>query len=185
MNEEPSKRPQGGLQARLTYAGADGAGAQGSAGPGAPEAEIPISAGASLGARVLAFIVDWVVLAILYTVALGAAAILGLVTLGLLWGPLLALMPLLPIAYHTGLMASPRRATLGQSLMGLRVISTTDPTGPGWVQALISVVLFYAGLMLTSGLILIWALFDDRKRCLHDILSGTRVVREGFGGRAD
>ena len=189
MSEEPSKRPDGGLQSKLTYAGAggggDGAGNRTAGGGTTREAEIPVSAGASLGARVLAFIIDWVILGLLYTVALGTAAILGLVTLGLLWAPLVALLPRLPIAYHTGLIASPRRATLGQSLMGLRVVSTTDTAGPGWVQALISVVLFYAGLVLTSGLILIWALFDDRGRCLHDILSGTRVVREGFGGHAN
>lgn len=183
MSEEPSKRPEGGLHSRLTYAG--GADTRAADGSRAHEAEIPVSAGASLGSRVLAFLIDWVILLILYTVGMGAAAILGLVTFGLLWGPLLALLPLLPIVYHTGLVASPRRATLGQSLLGLRVVSTTDPAGPGWVQALIGVVLFYAGLMLTSGLILIWALFDDRGRCLHDILSGTRVVREGFGGRPD
>jgi len=186
MSAQMPERPNGGLQTRLGYSGTQGAGTghHGPDGAGQGRREIPEAAGASPGTRIAAFIIDWVILLVLYGLGTAAAAILGILTLGLLWGPLVALLPLLPLAYHTVFLASPRHATPGQALMGLRAISVTDPEGPGWVQALITVLLFYAGLLLTSGLILVWALFDDRGRCLHDILSGTRMVRDGFAGAA-
>ena len=170
MSANGSDRPQGGLVDRLGYSGT---GSQTGYGGG----EIPLAAGASLGARVAAFIIDWVILAILYGAGMAAAAILGVLTLGLLWAPLAALLPLLPLAYHTLFLSSPRHATPGQAFMGIRAVSVTAGGGPNWLQAGIAVLLFYAGLLLTSGLILIWALFDARGRCLHDILSGTRIVR--------
>jgi uncharacterized RDD family membrane protein YckC len=39
--------------------------------------------------------------------------------------------------------------------------------------------LFYATALVTSFLILAVALFTDRKRTLHDILSGMTVIRRG------
>lgn len=182
MSANMPDRPNGGLQARFGYADGKDAGHSGKDGMGQGRRDIPQAAGASPGTRIAAFIVDWVILLVLYGIGTAMAAILGVLTLGLLWGPLVALLPLLPLAYHTAFLASPRHATPGQALMGLRAVSMTDPEGPGWVQALITVLLFYAGLVLTSGLILVWALFDDRSRCLHDILSGTRMVRDGFAG---
>jgi len=184
MSADMPERPNGGLHASLVYSGAQGSGAghHGPDGAGQGRREIPETAGASPGTRIAAFVVDWVILLILYGLGTAAAAILGIMTLGLLWGPLFALLPLLPLAYHTIFLASPRHATPGQALMGLRAVSVTEQDGPGWVQAMVTVLLFYAGLLLTSGLILVWALFDDRGRCLHDILSGTRMVRDGFAG---
>lgn len=186
MGADMPERPNGGLHTRLGYATQDaGTGHHGPDGAGQGRREIPELAAAQPGTRIAAFIVDWVILLVLYAIGSAAAALLGVLTLGLLWGPLFALLPLLPLVYHTVFLASPRHATPGQALMGLRAVSVTDTDGPGWTQALISVLLFYAGLLLTSGLILIWALFDDRSRCLHDILSGTRVVRNGFAGGND
>lgn len=182
MSANMPERPNGGLQARFGYADGQSTGHSGQDGREQGHWDIPQAAGATLGARIAGFVIDWVILLMLYGLGTAAAAILGILTLGLLWGPLVALLPLLPLAYHTAFLASPRHATPGQALMGLRAVSVTDPEGPGWVQALITVLLFYAGLVLTSGLILVWALFDDRSRCLHDILSGTRMVRDGFAG---
>src|SRR3546814_14652968 len=47
---------------------------------------------------------------------------------------------------------------------------------PFYLQALAMSALFCFLFAVTSGLILILALFTDRRRCLHDMLSGTIVV---------
>jgi uncharacterized RDD family membrane protein YckC len=44
-------------------------------------------------------------------------------------------------------------------------------------QAILMAVLFYATIGPTGGLVLLVALFNGRRRTLHDLLSGTVVVR--------
>ena len=66
-------------------------------------------------------------------------------------------------------------ATLGQRLMGLEVRMWFG----GKVSPLVAAfhaLLFWFSLVVFCP-ILLWALFDPRKRCLHDIVSGLIVVR--------
>ena len=58
--------------------------------------------------------------------------------------------------------------------MGIQV-RTLDGGHPGYPQAALQTLLFYATMALT-GLLLVVALFNDRRRCLHDWLSGTIIV---------
>lgn len=164
MSDRLPDRPEAGLGGHLEFERR-----------GAPSAQ---GRGASAALRVSAFVIDWVVIGLLYGLAFAMAAVLGILSFGLLWAPAMAFLPALPLAYHTLFVASHRHATPGQRLVGLHVVSVTDATGPGWVQALIATALFYASIGLTGGLILLWCLFDDKGRCLHDILSGTQVMRE-------
>lgn len=122
--------------------------------------------------RVAGYAIDVVILG-----AVGFAAhVLVFASLGLL-APLLPLfLVLLPLVYHTGLVASASSATIGQRMMGLEV-RALDGGRPSLPQAFAMVFLFYLTLALTSGLLLLWCLFDDRGRCLHDSLSGTLVIR--------
>lgn len=120
--------------------------------------------------RILAYLIDVVILS-------GAVFFLWflvVVTLGLL-GPVAAFItPVIPIAYHSLLIGGPNSATIGMRLMGIEV-RRLDGGRPDLVQALVQTLLFYATLALT-GLLLIVALFNDRRRCLHDWLSGTLTV---------
>lgn len=127
--------------------------------------------------RVVGYLIDVLIL--------GGAALflwfLVLFTLGLL-GPIAAVITaLLPLAYHTLLIGGPNSATIGMRLMGVEV-RRIDGGRPDLVQALIQTMLFYATLALT-GLLLVVALFNDRRRCLHDWLSGTLVVNAGVANR--
>ena len=65
--------------------------------------------------------------------------------------------------------------TIGMMITDLRVL---DPARqrPSTVQVLVRTVVFLPSL-LGLGAGLIWSLFDREARCLHDTLSGTRVVR--------
>lgn len=120
--------------------------------------------------RVIAYLID-------VTILSGAVLFLWflvVVTLGLL-GPIAALVtPVIPIAYHSLLIGGPNSATIGMRMMGIEV-RRLDGGRPDLSLALMQTLLFYATLALT-GLLLIVALFNDRRRCLHDWLSGTLTV---------
>ncbi len=48
---------------------------------------------------------------------------------------------------------------------------------PGFLQALAHAALFYLTVGATGSLVLLVALFNRRKRTLHDLLAGTLMVR--------
>lgn len=79
------------------------------------------------------------------------------------------------VAYDTATVGSSGSATLGMRLLGLQV-RTWDGQKPGYLQALISSCLFWFLVPFTGGLILIVAPFSDRRRHVHDMLSGTVVI---------
>ncbi len=126
--------------------------------------------------RVIAYLFDLLFIGI---IALGVwivFAILWLLSFGLL-GPLLwFLFGLVPLAYHTLLLAGRRSATLGMRIFDLELRSVTGER-PSLLQALIQTALFYITIGLTCSLILLVALFNRRKRTLHDFLAGTVMVR--------
>ncbi|MCR6632213.1 MAG: RDD family protein [Magnetospirillum sp.] len=133
--------------------------------------------------RVIAYAIDVVVVGLLAIALWFVASFLVVLSLGLLL-PLKALaLALLPLAYHILLLASPRAATVGMRLMGLRVMSLA-PGAEAWggrptlFQAMIQIVAFYGSVALTGSLILLVALFNPRRRTLHDWLAGTVVVND-------
>jgi uncharacterized RDD family membrane protein YckC len=126
--------------------------------------------------RILGWCVDVFLLAVIVAACWTTGLVFGLMTLGL-GMPLLGLLPLVPLAYHTLFLCSPLSATPGQALMGLRVRRNDDMGPPSFAQAVVSTLLFYLTIG-TSGLLLVVALFTVRKRTLHDLLSGLVVVRE-------
>ena len=92
--------------------------------------------------------------------------IISVLTLGLLHPLLLMVYALIPFCYHTLLLGGPSHATLGMRLMGIEMKSLTIGS-PDYVQAAVQTVLFYLSISIFSP-ILIWALFDPRRRMLHD-----------------
>ena len=86
-----------------------------------------------------------------------------------------------PVAYHTLTIGGAASATLGMRLFGLEV-RVWNGGKPGYLQALLHTAVFYVTVSFTGGLILLWALFNNRGRCLHDILCGTLVIRRPAGG---
>ncbi len=118
--------------------------------------------------RMIAFVIDAVILSIL-----GAALIaLGIMSFGLLLPLIWPVLPVIPLAYHTLTVGARGSATIGMRICGIRVISI-DGVAPNLLQAFILALLFYLTVGATSGLILLVALFTDRGRCLHDFVAGT------------
>jgi len=126
--------------------------------------------------RIFAYVVDLAILLGLSFAAWWALVLAGLLSFGLVW-PLIPLaLALLPLAYHGLLVGGPRSATVGMGLCGLEVRGWTGQRPTVW-QGLLMAALFYATIGPTCGLVLLVALFNDRRRTLHDFLSGTVVVR--------
>lgn len=132
--------------------------------------------------RVFAYLIDLVVIALLSGLIWVCMVVLGLLTLGLLFPLLPVLMALVPLAYHTLGIVGPAQATPGMRMMGVRVVSLADQGGgPSLAQALVQTVAFYGSISLTGSLILVVALFNPRRRTLHDWLAGTVVINAPKG----
>jgi uncharacterized RDD family membrane protein YckC len=128
--------------------------------------------------RPLAYLIDLVVIGFL----LGAWLWLVLMTLGLLWPVTSLAFLLIPMGYHAYLVGGRHNATLGMRICGLEVRTWDDDRPDAW-QALLMAILFYVTVVGTSCLILIVALFNERRRTVHDYLSGVVVTRRVHGLR--
>lgn len=124
-----------------------------------------------VGRRIAAFLID-VCIILVMGVALWALVFLSF---GLL-SVLLTFAPLIPLAYHSLMIGSPRSATLGMQFMSIEVRAQSGGR-PSLLQAFAMTALFYFSIALTTSLILIVALFNDRRHCVHDYLSGTVVIK--------
>jgi uncharacterized RDD family membrane protein YckC len=144
--------------------------------PARPTAETPRPHEGVLPRRLAAWAVDAAIQTVLAWLLLGSSTLLGLFTFGLLWGLLLPWMMALPILYGTLAIASPLSATPGQALLGLVVRSELDGGHPTLGQAFASTSLFALS-WASGGMVLLAALFSARGRTLHDLFSGTVVVR--------
>lgn len=125
--------------------------------------------------RVLAFLVDVLAIGAIAAGLWCAMFVFGLLTLGL-GLPLLGLLPAVPPLYHFLFLASSLSATPGQALLGLVVRRNADLGRPDLLEALVSVVGFYATLMLGAVWLAV-ALLTTRRRTLHDMVAGLVVVR--------
>lgn len=124
--------------------------------------------------RFVAFIVDAIIILALTTIAYVVVALLGIVTLGLAWLLFGLVFPAVGLGYNALTIGGPNSATVGQRMMGLEVRMWFG----GKVTPLVAAfhaLLFWFSLVVFCP-ILLWALFDPRKRFLHDILAGVVVI---------
>jgi len=129
-----------------------------------------------LGKRVLAFIVDVVVLGLFELLAVLIVFALGIFTFGVAWLlfalPFFAIVAVLYVALTLG---GPKAATPGMRLAGLTIRSTNGER-IGFVIAAAHVILFWVSISFLTPLVLIVGLLSNRKRLLHDMLLGTIVL---------
>jgi uncharacterized RDD family membrane protein YckC len=123
--------------------------------------------------RIIAFLIDFTLVTLLWLVACAVIFVLGIVTLGLAWLLYGAVFPIVAILY-SGIAISNRSATPGMRAMGL-VFRMETGERPNFWQGAFHVILFYLTMSFTGGLILLVSLFNSRKRLLHDILIGATV----------
>ena len=94
---------------------------------------------------------------------------------GLLAPVYLLIAPIVPTAYHTFFIGRDC-ATPGMKFMDLEARTWTGGR-PDYPQALLMTVLFYLSIIITWFIVLLVPLFNERRRTLHDLMSGVVVVR--------
>lgn len=126
--------------------------------------------------RVMAFFIDYVIVALLTIPFAVVIFLLGIITLGLGWMLFAILVPLLALSYVALTMGGSKQATVGMQMMDIR-LERTDGKRVDPLLAVVHSVLFWAGNVILSPFILLATLVLDRKRTIHDLLLGTVVVR--------
>jgi uncharacterized RDD family membrane protein YckC len=126
--------------------------------------------------RVLAFFLDCLIVFLLMIPTSAVIAILGVATLGLGWMLYGIMVPLIWLVYVATTLGGRRQATLGMRIMSIR-LERLDGSPVDGLFAIVYSVLFWAGNVIVSPLILLATLILDRKRAVHDLLLGTVVVR--------
>jgi uncharacterized RDD family membrane protein YckC len=126
--------------------------------------------------RVLAFLLDYLIVGLLLIPFAILVFFLGLLTLGLGWSLFAVLGPAVALIYVWNTLGGPNQATVGMRMMNIR-LDRLDGRRVDGLFAVVHSVLFWAGNVVLTPLILLVSLFADRKRTLHDLLLGTVVTR--------
>jgi uncharacterized RDD family membrane protein YckC len=128
--------------------------------------------------RVIAFVIDLIVLSIPIVLAILFIAVFGIVTLGLGWLLFWLVSPasiIWALVYYGASLGGPHSATLGMRVMDLEL--RTWYGGPGYfLLGAMQAVLFWISISVLSPLVLLVGLFNARRRLLHDIVLGTVVI---------
>jgi uncharacterized RDD family membrane protein YckC len=131
-----------------------------------------------LARRVVAFIIDFIILAVPVVLAAMFIFAFGIVTLGLGF----ALYWLLPPAtviwallYFGGTLGGPASATIGMRLMDIEM-RTWYGAPAYFVLGAVHAVAFWFTVSFFTPFVLLVAFFNVRRRLLHDILLGTVVI---------
>ncbi len=131
-----------------------------------------------LARRLIAFIIDAVVISVPIILATIFILIFGLLTFGLgwflfwLWWPAAVVWALI---YYGITLGSPQSATMGMRVMNIQM--RTWYGGPSYfLLGVAHAILFWLTVSLLTPFILLVGFFSSRRRLLHDMLIGTVVV---------
>jgi len=129
--------------------------------------------------RIFAFLLDYLIIGLLCVPFAILIGVLGVVTLGLGWALYGVLGPMVALIYVWSTLGGDKQATVGMRMMGIR-LDRLDGRPVDGLLAVVHTVLFWAGNVLLTPLVLVAPLFIDRKRTVHDLLLGTVVTRDDF-----
>ena len=132
--------------------------------------------------RVLAFLVDYVLIAIISAVMAIFVFIAGIFTLGLAWLLYFILPALVAIGYVALTMGGPAQATPGMQMFALRIYRLDGARVDPALAVLHGVIFWFAHITLTPFLLAV-SLFSSNKRLAHDILLGTIILRSDMADR--
>jgi len=128
--------------------------------------------------RIVAFLIDVVVISVPVIAGYLFIAVFGLLTLGLGWMLFWLAWPatvIWAIVYYGASIGGAHSATLGMRVMDLEL--RTWYGAPGYfVLGAMHAVLFWVSISFLSPLVLLVGLFDRRRRLLHDLVLGTVVI---------
>ncbi len=131
-----------------------------------------------LSRRMIAYLIDLVVIAVPVVLAALFILLFGLVTLGLGWILFWLLGPasvIWALAYYGISMGSPASATIGMRAVDLE-IRTWYGAPCYFVLGAVHAVVFWVLISTLTPLVLVVGFFNERHRLLHDFLVGTVVI---------
>jgi uncharacterized RDD family membrane protein YckC len=132
--------------------------------------------------RVIAFIIDLIVLSVPVALAYVFVFVFGIITLGLGWVLFWLVWPatvIWALVYYGTTLGGQHSATIGMRLMDLEL--RTWYGAPGYfVLGAAHALLFWTSISFLSPLILLIGLFNARRRLAHDILLGTVVINNSI-----
>jgi uncharacterized RDD family membrane protein YckC len=131
-----------------------------------------------LARRCIAFVIDVVIIAIPVVFAAAFIFIVGLLTLGLGWLLYWILSPaavIWAICYYGLTFGSPASATIGMRVMDIEM-RTWYGAPAYFVLGAVHAIVYWITISFLTPLILLVALFNQRRRLLHDMLVGTIVI---------
>ena len=126
--------------------------------------------------RVFAFLIDATVTLFLMVTAYVVFGVFGVFTFGLLWLLLPAVWPVVAIVYSVLTLGGPNSATPGMRFTGIEM-RTMRGERMYYGLALLHVLGFWISVAILTPLVLLVALFTERKQLLHDLVLGTVAVR--------
>jgi uncharacterized RDD family membrane protein YckC len=129
-----------------------------------------------LSRRIFAFLIDYVVMAIVIAVLGAVIGVLGILTFGLAWLLYAVLVPIVVVPYVALSLGGRDQATPGMKAMDLKIVKD-DGGQIDWLIATVHLILFWVFNTILTPFILLLALFTSRKRALHDILLNTSMQR--------
>jgi uncharacterized RDD family membrane protein YckC len=131
-----------------------------------------------LARRVVAFFIDFVIIAIPVVLTAMFIFAFGIITLGLGWA-LYWLLPAISVVwalvYFGVTLGSERSATVGMRVMDLEM-RTWYGAPAYFVLGAVHAVAFWFTVSFFSPFVLLVALFNERRRLLHDIMLGTVII---------
>jgi uncharacterized RDD family membrane protein YckC len=131
-----------------------------------------------LARRVLAFVIDVIIIAVPVLFATIFIFIFGLVTFGLGWALFWLLSPgavIWAILYYGMTFGSAASATIGMRVMDLEM-RTWYGAPAYFVLGAVHAIVFWITVSFLTPFILLVGLFNERRRLLHDMLVGTVVI---------
>ncbi len=135
-----------------------------------------------LGRRVIAFVIDASIIIAATLFLWFLLLILGILTFGLAWLFMGAVFPAVGLGYAAWTLSRPESATIGMRAVELEMRTWYGERMYALLAAF-HALLFWVSVSLLTPLVLLFPLFDARKRCLHDIFAGVVVVNNDH--RAD
>jgi uncharacterized RDD family membrane protein YckC len=133
-----------------------------------------------LARRVVAFIIDVIIIAVPVLAAAIFIFVFGLVTFGIGWLLFWLLTPATAIwaLFYYGLtFGSPHSATIGMRVMEIEM-RTWYGAPAYFLLGAVHAIMFWLTVSIFTPLILVVGFFNERRRLLHDILVGTVVINK-------
>jgi uncharacterized RDD family membrane protein YckC len=131
-----------------------------------------------LARRLLAFVIDLIILALPVLFLSMFIFVIGVVTFGLgfvFYALLTPAMVLWALIYYGTTLGSRHSATIGMRAMDIEM-RTWYGSPAYFVLGAVHAIVFWITVSVCTPLILVVCLINERRRCLHDILVGTVVI---------